>query len=148
MSATNENRWGFPIENCARCKGSGQYSFNPVDGTRCYGCGGRGTTVTRNAREAWSQFEFALYQYRNPAVRDVKVGDVLQLTIISSGGKRRATVLAMSPTTHDDGVVRYELTLDCGTNVITMVVREDGLVRRVGNIDPAPYLATITGRRG
>jgi hypothetical protein len=27
---------------CGRCGGSGEYSFNHMDGTRCYGCGGTG----------------------------------------------------------------------------------------------------------
>lgn len=34
---------------CKRCGGSGHYSYNSMDGTRCYGCGGSGfnTTVVR-----------------------------------------------------------------------------------------------------
>lgn len=27
---------------CSRCGGCGSYSFNQIDGSRCYGCGGRG----------------------------------------------------------------------------------------------------------
>lgn len=27
---------------CSRCGGSGSYSYNPKDGTRCFGCGGAG----------------------------------------------------------------------------------------------------------
>ena len=29
---------------CPRCGGSGHYSYNQMDGTRCYGCNGRGLT--------------------------------------------------------------------------------------------------------
>ncbi len=29
-------------KDCSRCNGSGSYSFNLRDGTRCYGCGGTG----------------------------------------------------------------------------------------------------------
>ena len=34
---------------CSRCGGSGHYSYNSLDGTRCYGCGGSGvqTQVVR-----------------------------------------------------------------------------------------------------
>ena len=32
---------------CPRCSGSGHYSYNQMDGTRCYGCGGRGTTTMK-----------------------------------------------------------------------------------------------------
>ena len=30
---------------CPRCGGSGHYSYNQLDGTRCYGCGGSGIKV-------------------------------------------------------------------------------------------------------
>lgn len=34
------------LNPCSRCQGTGHYSFNPVDGTRCFGCrGSRGTWV-------------------------------------------------------------------------------------------------------
>lgn len=36
------------IELCPRCGGSGHYSYNQMDGTKCYGCYGRGiNTVER-----------------------------------------------------------------------------------------------------
>ena len=31
--------------NCPRCGGSGHYSYNQMDGTRCYGCNGTGKQV-------------------------------------------------------------------------------------------------------
>ena len=31
---------------CGRCGGSGRYSFNMMDGDRCYGCGGCGKVYT------------------------------------------------------------------------------------------------------
>lgn len=33
-------------ETCTRCYGSGSYSFNTTDGSRCYGCGGIGVVGT------------------------------------------------------------------------------------------------------
>ena len=32
-------------ETCSRCGGSGHYSFNPIDGTRCFKCAGKGNLV-------------------------------------------------------------------------------------------------------
>lgn len=32
---------------CGRCAGSGRYSFNAIDGDRCYGCGGKGHLVAK-----------------------------------------------------------------------------------------------------
>lgn len=37
-------------ETCARCGGTGEYSFNYRDGTRCYGCNGRKWIVRYNKR--------------------------------------------------------------------------------------------------
>lgn len=37
---------GVVKEFCKRCGGSGEYSFNLMDGTVCYGCGGRGLGAT------------------------------------------------------------------------------------------------------
>lgn len=34
-------------ETCGRCLGSGRYSWNQMDGDRCYGCGGSGKRLVR-----------------------------------------------------------------------------------------------------
>jgi hypothetical protein len=34
-------------ETCGRCGGSGRYSYNQMDGDRCYGCNGKGKRVPR-----------------------------------------------------------------------------------------------------
>lgn len=34
---------------CRRCGGSGSYSFNAMDGSRCYGCGGFGYVAPKEA---------------------------------------------------------------------------------------------------
>lgn len=41
---------------CPRCGGSGNYSYNQMDGTRCYGCNGRGV-VTQTVR-AYTEKEY------------------------------------------------------------------------------------------
>lgn len=37
---------------CGRCGGSGRYSFNHRDGTRCYGCNGAGFVMVDPVKEA------------------------------------------------------------------------------------------------
>jgi hypothetical protein len=32
---------------CSRCSGSGQYSWNAIDGSRCFGCGGAGQVARK-----------------------------------------------------------------------------------------------------
>lgn len=45
-------------ENCGRCGGSGRYSYNQIDGDRCFGCNGKGivfpsdSTALKAARRA------------------------------------------------------------------------------------------------
>jgi hypothetical protein len=41
MSTSTLPVW-FPTTVCSRCGGSGHYSYNAIDGSRCYGCQGTG----------------------------------------------------------------------------------------------------------
>lgn len=43
---------------CARCNGSGRYSFNALHGSRCYGCNGTGLQKTKPRAPAprWAVF--------------------------------------------------------------------------------------------
>lgn len=34
---------------CGRCGGSGNYSYNQMDGTRCFGCAGAGNVMPKEA---------------------------------------------------------------------------------------------------
>lgn len=46
----------FETEVCHRCGGSGNYSYNQVDGSVCYGCSGTGWQYTKRgsaARKWW-----------------------------------------------------------------------------------------------
>lgn len=42
----------YETEVCGRCGGSGRYSYNQMDGDRCYGCGGSGNRLTKRGRAA------------------------------------------------------------------------------------------------
>ena len=42
----------YEREECGRCGGSGQHSYNQVDGSRCYGCGGTGKRLTKRGAAA------------------------------------------------------------------------------------------------
>lgn len=42
-------------EYCGRCGGSGSYSFNSMDGSRCYGCGGSGYRARRLSADLLEQ---------------------------------------------------------------------------------------------
>jgi len=42
----------FEKETCGRCGGSGQYSYNQIDGSRCFGCGGSGERLSKRGKAA------------------------------------------------------------------------------------------------
>lgn len=44
--------YAFETRDCGRCGGSGHYSYNTMDGTRCYGCRGSGKVLTPKAKKA------------------------------------------------------------------------------------------------
>lgn len=43
---------GFEVKICSRCHGSGQYSYNQIDGSRCYGCNGEKQQYTKRGKAA------------------------------------------------------------------------------------------------
>ena len=47
---------GF-TKTCSRCLGSGKYSYNQMDGDKCYGCGGSGKNPMKVTRDLVSQVE-------------------------------------------------------------------------------------------
>lgn len=47
----------YATQPCSRCDGSGRYSWNAVDGDRCYGCSGRGVSLTKAAAKSRTMVE-------------------------------------------------------------------------------------------
>lgn len=52
---------------CPRCGGSGHYSYNQMDGTRCYGCNGSGISIQKV--RAYTEKEYARMQAANERAR-------------------------------------------------------------------------------
>lgn len=73
--STSTHKLTFETGTCTRCMGSGEYSFNALDGTRCYGCGGSGVKLTRAGRAAKVRFEKLLNERMRKSVTEVKAGD-------------------------------------------------------------------------
>lgn len=70
----------FEHETCSRCCGSGQYSFNLMHGSRCYGCAGTGYKLTKRGRAA-QQF---LNEMRKIPVKNFQIGDLIRFDGTSS----------------------------------------------------------------
>ena len=52
---------------CPRCSGSGHYSYNQMDGTRCYGCNGSGISIQKV--RAYTEKEYTRMQATNERAR-------------------------------------------------------------------------------
>lgn len=66
-------------EVCGRCGGSGRYSWNQIDGDRCFGCGGSGKKLARITAEVVAAAlarieagELAGYFAENKARKEIK----------------------------------------------------------------------------
>ncbi len=64
----------FESVYCSRCAGSGRYSFNLMHGHTCYGCGGKGVTLTKRGAAAQKY----LKQISSKPARELRVGDVVK----------------------------------------------------------------------
>lgn len=105
MTESMTDKLGFEIQTCTRCGGSGRYSYNQIDGSRCYGCGGTGKSYTKRGRVAKLRYEERLCV---PA-GELKVGDLMQVRELVgfSGGERRyfAPIVEIVPDTLNEGMI-------------------------------------------
>ena len=70
------DRHGFPVGPCRRCGGSGEFSYNPVHGTMCYGCQGRGKQyMVPKHHAAWREAVRAAVRV---VTQDLVPGDVVR----------------------------------------------------------------------
>lgn len=67
----------FEAVVCSRCCGTGNYSFNMVHGTTCYGCSGAGWKLTKRGAAAQAY----LNHLREVPVSEIKVGDLIRVNI-------------------------------------------------------------------
>lgn len=81
----------FEMTECKRCGGSGHYSFNFRDGTRCYGCGGTGKRHTAAGLRAHRAYDEALACAFGVDLEDLVPGDVVRTEITVVAGDRVAT---------------------------------------------------------
>lgn len=78
MEATRKDKDGFELETCGRCGGSGQHSYNQINGTTCFGCGGTGLRRSKRGKAAYARYQQSLLR----PVSEVTVGNFVKV-----GGK-------------------------------------------------------------
>lgn len=73
----------FECDTCSRCGGSGNYSYNQINGTRCFGCNGSGHKLTKRGAAA----QKFLDDLRSKPYEEVKVGDLIRVNMSIMGTK-------------------------------------------------------------
>lgn len=72
---------------CGRCAGSGEYSYNAMHGTTCYGCSGKGTTLSRTGAAAAKIIRAMRTEMTRVPVETIRPG-----THIHLGGRWRRVI--------------------------------------------------------
>jgi len=75
----------FETKSCGRCGGSGNYSFNLMHGSRCYGCGGSGVVLSKRGLAARNYY----MQSMKKQLKDIQVGDYILCDTSMFGGPSR-----------------------------------------------------------
>ncbi|UOF83048.1 hypothetical protein [Caudoviricetes sp.] len=147
-SSTPHDKFGFPVKNCTRCGGTGHYSFNMIDGTRCYGCGGTGfAPLNKKVRVARGEYLEAVRKAREPIARDLRPGDFILVDsktnypLYSKNKECQFVEVAAveSAGQHDWLVITY---VDGRSSPPTINACQ--IVRRKADIDPAPWVMKAT----
>lgn len=91
-------------ETCSRCGGTGRYSYNQMDGDRCYGCGGKGFRLTARGTAANAY----LTALRSKPANQLVPGDIVRWENPMSGRRWWGAVITSLPgvegTYYVDGV--------------------------------------------
>lgn len=156
------DRYGFPVEVCGRCGGTGQHSYNQMHGSVCYGCDGKQVRHTKKARPQFQAWAGEVRKQQQAVGHAIQVGDELA---VHEGYARKIvgwrSVVAVETTEDACGwsIERGENGEDIKTPTAwgMLITFDDGEVersatnncyRRRGWIDPVPYVtASQPGRR-
>ena len=63
----------FENEVCGRCGGTGEYSYNQIDGSRCFGCNGKKVRLTKRGVAAQSYFK----ELCTKPIAEIAIGDLV-----------------------------------------------------------------------
>jgi len=152
----SRDRYGFPLQVCRRCAGSGKHSYNQMHGDVCYGCDGRGVRHTPKAKKQFQAWSAELKKLRETIGKYLTVGDevaIIQYTHVFSGkiiGWHVVTSIEVTSEvrgwsiTWEDGkeiktpsAWEMHITFDDGESITCCT---QSCFRRQGWIDYAPYV--------
>lgn len=123
----------FEAVTCSRCCGTGEYSFNLVNGTRCFGCGGQGVKLTKRGAAATAYYK----QLLSKPASELIVGDVVKFDMYF--------FICWAPITEivvNDGGIHLRAVRKLTGETISIGVPPDTLVqRRLCDADRLPLVA-------
>ena len=105
----NHMKIRYERQTCTRCGGTGHYSYNSIDGSRCYGCYGKGEQLTKAGSKAREAVAERVKQELHLPISEVEVG----MRVKTNPSERYYTVTDAGPDKLNDGFFYIEL--DKGT---------------------------------
>lgn len=142
----------FPTKACTRCGGSGRYSYNTIDGDRCYGCQGTGRMwATKKVAAQVEAYRLAARRQKEAQASALAVGDRVVSDLSSRlAGQGWATIVSIVETGDACGWSLGTAGERTVTATYRIVELDNGLTRRIaGNqivrrfsagVDPTPYV--------
>lgn len=130
------NGFGFPVDTCSRCDGSGQYSYNQRDGKRCFKCHGYGYTIANRAAKAWQAFQEAKAAAETIPTSEIKVGSIINI------GTAKNVFVTVTEIEVTENWVYF--TYGNGSRFMSA---SNGTVKTKIDFDPAPFIAMVKPSR-
>jgi hypothetical protein len=164
MTLPSLDRYGFPLQVCGRCSGTGKHSYNQRTGDVCFGCDGHGVRHTPKAHKQFQAWSHALTAQRQVLGQDIQLGDELAiLQAISAFNCKIVGWHTVSDLQLLDDACGWSISSDADGNEVRtptawrmLISFDDGetsnaatnnCFRRKGWIDPAPYVALSIPKR-
>lgn len=94
----------FESRECTRCGGTGEFSYNQMHGTMCYGCSGNGRQLTKKGAEGYQMWQQSKRAAKEVLAKDAQVGDVIAVNSVEDPNERVwATIARIEPTDRPSG---------------------------------------------
>jgi hypothetical protein len=86
-AAATRSKITYDTQTCGRCLGTGHYSYNRMDGTRCYGCSGSGRRLTKPAARSRELLKQWTAEHLTVPASTLQPGDRIYVNTIERGWK-------------------------------------------------------------
>jgi hypothetical protein len=127
------DKFGWPVETCGRCDGSGRYSYCQMHGDRCFGCQGAGVVrAAGKVQDIYAEFHAAADVQRKRTGSTMAVGDEVRDYHAPKGTPFRR-VVAVAPTGRECGRPKIG-SEDWKIQYTQMITFEDGETIEAGNV--------------